>query len=337
MYPGISIIVCSYNGRNRILDTLISIINLETTDDLPLELLVIDNCSSDLTAEFVKNYLTNHCQNFPFKIIKETLPGLNFARIAGLSNAKYDWVLFCDDDNVLNKYYLINAQEIIKKYPFLGAIGGLGIAKVDIELPDWFEKYSHSYAVGSQGKTRGILPLGSSLYGAGLLIYKIPLLKLLNNGFKTIMSDRKAHTLSSGGDVEWCFLLQLMGFRIFYANELIFHHKILTERLEWSYYKKLKSGIASGAALLEPYQSLIRNPKFNFIDYLLVYLFKAFYINLVFAFKICKKMIRRNTTTINSLDLETLIIASKALSFRKNIFRSLKHFVIIKNQLNAPV
>ena len=337
LYTGISIIVCTYNGRNRILDTLISIINLEISSDLTFELLIIDNCSSDLTAEFVANYLLKNYPNFPYKIIKETEPGLNFARISGLRNSKYDWVLFCDDDNILNKYYLVYAQEIIKNYPNLGAIGGMGIVKAEIELPDWFEKYSHSYAVGPQSTTRGILPLGSSLYGAGLFIYKLPLLILLNNGFQTVMSDRKAQSLSSGGDVEWCFLLQLLGFRIFYANELVFNHKILKERLEWCYYKKLKSGIATGFALLEPYQSIIENPKIGIFNFFLNYLFKATYLHILYFYKILKKSINKKFTANIEFELGTLIIASKALSFRKNFIRTIIHFKATKSILNAIV
>ncbi len=335
MNTGISIIVCSFNGVNRILETLISIINLERTTDLPFELLLIDNCSTDFTAEFVDNYIKNEDPKLSYKIIKEEQAGLNYARITGLRYAIYDWVLFCDDDNILNKNYLINAFKIIYKYPNLGAIGGRGIAKADCDLPDWFEKYSHSFAVGPQGTDGGILPLGSSLYGAGLIIYKKPLLILLNTGFIPIMSDRKGQSLVSGGDVEWCYLLQIMGFRIFYANELIFHHKIQKERLEWSYYEKLKSGIASGVALLDPYQSIIKNPKAGIILYLVNYLFKATYLHIVYIFKIFKRTIYKECNANIEWKLGTLIIASKSLSFRKNIIRSFLHFIATKNILNA--
>jgi glycosyltransferase involved in cell wall biosynthesis len=332
---GISIVVCTFNGINRILDTLNSIINLESNLNLRFELLVIDNCSRDSTAEFVKHYLTITNIKIPFKIIVEAKSGLNFARITGLKNAKNDWVLLCDDDNILNKNYLTNALEIINKYPDLGAIGGKGIAKVDCDLPDWFDKYSHSFAIGPQGTQTGFLPLGSSLYGAGLFVNKKPLLMLFNTGFETIMSDRKGQSLSSGGDVEWCYLLQIMGFKLFYANELIFHHKIQKERLEWAYYEKLKSGIASGVALLEPYQSIIKNPKNGIIHFFVNYLFKAIYLNTIYAYKLLKKLFNKKYNANVEWRLGNLIIASKALSFRKNFIPSFLHFIAIKKILNA--
>lgn len=335
MKTGISIIVCTFNGLNRILDTLNSIINLESNLNLTFELLVIDNCSIDSTAEFVKHYLTNENTKIPFKIIVEAKSGLNYARITGLKNAKNDWVLLCDDDNILNKNYLTIALEIINKYPNLGAIGGKGIAKVDCDLPDWFDKYSHSFAIGPQGTQTGFLPMGSSLYGAGLFVNKKPLLMLFNTGFETIMSDRKGQSLSSGGDVEWCYLLQIMGFRLFYAKELIFHHKIQKERLEWAYYEKLKFGIASGVAFLEPYQSIIKNPKTRFIHFFVNYLFKASYLNIIYAYKIFKKSVNKKYNANVEWRLGTIIIASKALSFRTNFIRSFLHFIAIKKLLNA--
>ena len=335
MNIGISIVVCTFNGVNRIIDTLNSIINLESNLHLSFELLVIDNCSIDSTADFVKHYLTNANTKISFKIIIESKSELNYARITGLRHAKNDWVLFCDDDNILYKNYLINALKIINQNSNLGAIGGKGIAKVDCDLPDWFEKYSHSFAVGPQATQSGILPLGSSLYGAGLFVYKKPLLKLLNSGFETIMSDRKGITLSSGGDVEWCYLIQIMGFRLFYSNELIFNHKIQKERLEWAYYEKLKSSIASGVALLEPYQSIIKNPKTGVIHFFVIFLFKAIYLHLVYAYKILDKSINNKSISNTEWNLGTLIIASKALSFRKNFIRSFLHFIATKNILNA--
>ena len=247
---GISIVVCTFNGESRLKETLESIIKLKA--EFPWEVLVIDNNSRDKSSEISNLILSSY--SVDFRIISEPKPGLTFARWRGVAESKYDIILFCDDDNHLQEDFLIVGYEIFSKNPNCGILGSKGKKNILVKDPDWFERFSHSYAVGSLGKEDGAQPKGSYHYGASCFFKKVALEKLYELGFRSVLSDRTGSVLSSGGDVELCLAVQLLGFELWFDSRLVFDHFIEPHRLKWSYYLKLKEGIASSFPLLESYR-----------------------------------------------------------------------------------
>ena len=244
----ISIIVCTHNGKDRIEACLSSLIAQENPPEY--EVLVVDNASSDGTGDRVKTYLDSSFYFGAWKLIPEDKPGLLYARLAGLRAARYDWVLFCDDDNILYSDFLFQAQRVLSRDSEIGVVGSLGIPEFQGPKPDWFDRYASSYAVGAQIINQNQL---SHVYGACSIFLKKPLLRLFDRGFNPSISDRKGKQLSSGGDVEWCWLMQLMGYQVAYAAELRFTHQLPASRLTWAYYLRLKGGISGSAGLWSAY------------------------------------------------------------------------------------
>lgn len=250
---GVSIIVCTYNGEQRLPETLKYISEIQFAEEW--ELLVVDNASRDLTCRMVDDFLKNN-QQLQGRVITESQPGLSRARKRGWQNAKYDVVLFCDDDNWLGPDYLSIGFDLFKSNPKMGVLGGLGIPVSDSSFPDWFPEFSHSFAVGTNGKTSGKLERGAAHYGAGCFFLKEPLIHLESTQAQLILTDRKGNELVSGGDVELCFLVQLQGYEIWFEQSLKFRHFIPSRRLEWDYYLKLKKGIAASFPLLFSYKAI---------------------------------------------------------------------------------
>ncbi len=252
---GISIIICTYNGKKNIEKCINYIINQKINSEYLFELIIVDNASTDGTGELVSNYLSSKSNIlFCWHVIQEGHPGLNNARLAGLRKAQYEYILFCDDDNFLNKDYLQIGYDILYYNPNIGVLGGNGKPLYEVNPPEWFDKYAHSYALGPQSNHNGkITQYPAEVYGAGAFFKKEPLLKYFNSGFSSIMSDRTKNNLSSGGDVEWCYIVQLYGCDVWYDESLQFLHAITSQRLSWNYYISLKKGIASGSGSLLPY------------------------------------------------------------------------------------
>lgn len=328
---GISVVVCTYNGKDKLEATLQSIFQQKTNKELLWEVLVIDNASSDGTKDFCIELRNKLNFTGSFKVLLESNPGLNNARIKGLAESKYNWILFCDDDNHLFDNYVQNGFNIISKNDSIGALGGMGLPIFESEKPEWFDQYYHSYAVGTQNATNGrILSNNPEVYGAGCFFYKLALQKIFATGFQTIMSDRKGKSLSSGGDVEWCYLIHLMRYEIWFSDELKFHHLIPASRITWSYYLKLKSGIASGSALLFPYMFTFKNDKASSTLYLIKFLQKLLTYNFINFLHFSKIIFRKRKITNRSEELGYLILKAKAKSYRKNILMSLIHYKAIK-------
>ncbi|MCH7408649.1 glycosyltransferase family 2 protein [Belliella sp. DSM 111904] len=247
----ISIVVCTYNGSNRILPCLESIVNQEGNP--VFELIVVDNASNDETNSIVTNYLENYA-SINWSVIKEIKVGLKYARITGLKSALFDWVLFCDDDNILYNNFISNCTKFLNLDSNLGVLGSYGEPLFNSEKPVWFDKYSSSYALGSQLRSSEDIGNLNYVYGACSIYRKQPLLELLNSGYEPILGGRIGNTLSSGDDVEWCYLMQFLGFTVSFEESLKFYHVLNANRLTWDYYLKLKSGITSSAGVLEVYK-----------------------------------------------------------------------------------
>lgn len=247
----ISIVVCTHNGSTRIGPCLASLISQENPPEY--EILVVNNASSDGTGEMVKTYLGSSFPSEAWKVIQEEKPGLLYARLAGLWASRYEWVLFCDDDNVLFPDFLFQCQQFLSQNPGIGVLGSLGIPEFLGPKPDWFDRYFSSYAVGPQLRD----DLGGKhlvyVYGACSIYRKKPLLELFQKGFKPVLSGRKGKEMSAGDDVEWCWLMQLMGYKIDYSPKLQFTHQLPASRLTWEYYIRLKKGISGSAGLLSAY------------------------------------------------------------------------------------
>lgn len=323
---GISIVICTYNGKSRIASALDSIGQQKTS--FPVELLIVDNASTDGTAEFCSDYLKLNFEGFDWKVISESQPGLLHARIAGMKVSKYDWVLFCDDDNVLFPDFLTNAFEILEKDSSIGVLGSLGVPEIKGEKPDWFDQYAHSFAIGSQLQN---VPSSNQLihvYGACSIFKKKPILALLAKGFSPVMVDRKNEVLLSGGDVEWCWLMQLSGFKIEYSSELKFCHQIPQSRLTWEYYLRLKEGISNGAGLLYSYQYFFQFPDHSGWQFQMSYLKQLVKARLVF-FK--NYIMLGSKPKLPAQKLALAILKSQMNSFSVNRQDSYNHFLQLKN------
>jgi glycosyltransferase involved in cell wall biosynthesis len=337
MELGLSIIICTYNGKNRLGLVLNYINNLYIPNSLLCEVLIVDNASTDDTSTWVKNYILSRQLKFQIVLIKENNPGLNTARLTGAKHSRYDWLLFCDDDNLLSYDYIKVWFEVISTHKNLGAVGGRGIAVIKDTIPEWFNKYSHSYAVGPQLDKTGFVGLGSALYGAGLFVFKIPILNIVNVGFTMVMSDRESGKLTSGGDLEWCYLLQLAGLILYYDERLIFKHQIALTRLNWNYYFKLKSGIASGVGLLESYHFIFkRGYRSNFI-FMLHYLHQLAYSILIYYFNWIKLTIFNFNSMDNENRLSLRILKSKSFSYFSQFQSSCIHYKSLNNTFNATI
>lgn len=246
----ISIVVCTHNGKERIGPCLASLIGQENPPEY--EILVVDNASSDGTGEMVRTSLASFSAD-SWNVIYEEKPGLLNARLAGLRAARYDWVLFCDDDNVLFPDFLFQCQKVLSQNSRIGVLGSLGIPEFLGPKPDWFERYSSSYAVGPQLRDDQGGKYLVYVYGACSFYRKKPLLNLFKKGFKPVLSGRKGKEMSAGDDVEWCWLMQLKGYNVAYSPKLRFTHQLPASRLTWDYYLQLKRGISSSAGLLSTY------------------------------------------------------------------------------------
>ena len=100
--PLVSVIIPTYNGSKRIAKTLEAMINQDYEN---IEIIVVDDVSTDNTVEVCQNVLENSGRIF--NIIKRTKNGRQSAsRNTGLNAANGKYVIFIDHDDLAEKNFV---------------------------------------------------------------------------------------------------------------------------------------------------------------------------------------------------------------------------------------
>lgn len=246
---GVSIIICCYNSSKRLLPTLTHIARQKDTLEIPWEIIIIDNASTDNTfieANRIASLLKINCS---LRIIKEARQGLIYARQKGLAEAKFEFASFIDDDNWISENWVRNIYDLMMKNTQVGACGGSIEPEFESPAPSWFAKVKSSYAIGNQYHESGIMDfrIRNFLWGAGITIRKTAYKRLVDSGFKSFLTGRKGKSLSAGEDSELCLALQIAGYKLYYSEQLTLKHFIPSERLALTYCKKLYLGFGASS------------------------------------------------------------------------------------------
>jgi len=251
---GVSIVICCYNSSKVLQQTLKYIFQQKKTENIPWEIIVVDNASTDNTASLAKNlWVDNNCLA-SFTTVKENIPGLSAARQKGIETAKYEYVIFCDDDNRLEENFVRYTYEIMNNNKEIGILGGQSIAEFETLPKLWFKDWKSSYAIGRQSKKEGdITWTRGYVWGAAMVVRKEAWKKIKEKGFRSLLTDRKGNILSAGGDTEICYAVRNEGWKIWYDSRLRFKHYITSERMEWNYLRKLFRGFGNASAGLDEY------------------------------------------------------------------------------------
>ena len=257
MNIGVSVIICCYNSARRLPTTLKYLAKQEVESSILWEILVVDNASKDNTAEVV----TDLCQQLefpcPVRMVFEKTPGLTNARKAGISDSKYEFIVFCDDDNWLSPNYVSGAYSILVNNKQCGMAGTKISPEFETKKPKWFDSYTMYYSVGERSITTGdVTDSVGTILGAGMITRKSLWMNVYETNYTFLCVDRMKNSLSTGGDMEMCIIAQKLGYRIYYSNELSLKHFIPQERLTLKYLKRNAFGVGMFYVLINPYSYL---------------------------------------------------------------------------------
>lgn len=225
----ISIVLCCYNSASRIKKTLSSLYDAIINYPFDIEVILIDNNSTDNTKNIVNDFWNEiNNNNIPLMIFFEEKPGLANARYHGVMKSKHDIILFCDDDNWLQAEYIHSLPELLSN-DSIGAVGGRGIPFSNIPIPDWFFENLDAYACSTQK---------SHLYGASLVIRKEIIKDFYNNPISKNLVGRTGNNLDSGEDNLLGEYIKEKGYFL-YSNNIPFIHFMSENRLSLTYLYKL--------------------------------------------------------------------------------------------------
>lgn len=255
----LSVIICCYNSEKLITETLKHILQQKTPEKFNFEVILVDNNSKDNTTKVAKQLWGNASSKAQLKLVKERTPGLAHARKKGVANSTAAFLLFCDDDNLLDENYIFLSYSFLIKNKHVGAVGGQSKGVLEGNIPNWWHQEAHNYAVGQQSTISGDVSKRGFLWGAGLVIRKSILENLYAAGFSSLLLGRTGEKITSGDDSELCKWILIANYKLWYLDSLHFKHYITKERLTETYRIKIKKGQEASLVILDDYDWFIKN------------------------------------------------------------------------------
>ncbi len=114
--PPVSIVIANFNGRKYLDKCLFSLLNLNYPKN-SLEIILVDNGSSDDSVEFVKN------QYAQVTVIQNKVNNYCMANNLGIKASKNKYIAFINNDTYVDKNWLIELIRIIETDKEIGCVG----------------------------------------------------------------------------------------------------------------------------------------------------------------------------------------------------------------------
>jgi len=131
----LSIIICTRDRADSLVETLRSISQVAAPDHCGLELLVVDNGSTDHTRSVVESAVF---KNGVIRYVFEPKPGLSVARNRGVKEARGEIIVFTDDDVRVPPNWLVDLTYPIRSGRADAVAGGVLFPEhVRCELRAW--------------------------------------------------------------------------------------------------------------------------------------------------------------------------------------------------------
>lgn len=229
----VSIIICTYNRAESLKDTLNSINQLDI-DAYQVELLVVDNNSSDNTKDIVLNF--SQQSKFPTRYLFESQQGLSYARNRGIKKSQGQIILFTDDDVLPASSWLIKMKRSMDSYHCL-ACGGYIAPIWEGDKPKWLTERFYGY-LAVKTETRGPFRIEKNEelpFGANMGFRREAFDKY---GLFDTNRGRKGSNLASGEDGEFFQRMIDAGEHIYYFPDSHVQHKVESFRLKKNYFRR---------------------------------------------------------------------------------------------------
>lgn len=234
---GFSIVVCTHNGRARLLPTLEHLAALAVPEGCAVELIVVDNASTDGTASFVHTVWQQLGTPYPVAVIEERRPGKGYAVETGYDTAMNAYILTVDDDNWLDAQYLVVAAQLLKSDAGIGVLQGISEGVFEADPPSWVDAFKHLFIIGAPVAKTGYFPDGDFyVWGAGMVLLRADWAYLRGLGFEFLTS--KIQGKAAGEDTELGFALFLLGRKFYFSDALKYRHFMPADRVQWQKLQK---------------------------------------------------------------------------------------------------
>ncbi len=230
-----SVVIPTHNRAETLALTLQSVLAQRT--DVPYEVIVVDNNSTDSTRDVVASF----ARNAPVEVryVFEPVQGSSAARNAGIAAARGEVVAFLDDDVIAAPGWLAALADAYAQFPDAWCIGGRVTLQLPSPLPPWLvpldgpvASYLSQQDLGPE-VVRIEYPKG--LISANLSVRREVLERV--GGFCGRLG-RFGGQLLCGEDIELCHRIQQAGGEVYYCGAASVAHLVPSSRLTKAFFRR---------------------------------------------------------------------------------------------------
>lgn len=239
----LSVVICTYNPNVDILSPVLKALKIQSLPINNWELIIVDNNSSINSVQELE--IAWHTDS---KIVVEKNQGLAYARIRGVQEAKYELIVFIDDDNVADENYLQRCIEIQNSNNNLGIFGGKALPVFyKHQPPNWVVDFTGLLGCRDLGQNelrtqvvdnKVVAYPSFSPIGTGMCIRKTVFMlyvaEIRNDNFRQNLG-RKGKALTSGEDNDIVITALKNGWQVAYFPQLLINHLIPEKRTSKKY------------------------------------------------------------------------------------------------------
>ena len=232
----ITIAICTHNRAELLRDTLASLFAMDLTEGLHFDVLVVDNCSADESAQVTEEFSRKYPGLVNYHL--ESKLGLVYARNAAIQQAKGDIIAFVDDDIFFDPGWLQATAGMMTRYPGASCMAGRIVPLFESGRPHWLGddpawlNIEGLYGATKFGDAERMLVYPEHALGGNMVFRKEAFGKA---GLFDPALGRYGKSLLSKEESEFFVRMERAGLRTVYSPEAWVTHRIPPERAnkEW--------------------------------------------------------------------------------------------------------
>ncbi len=256
----VTILICTYNRADSLEAMLASLAALVIPPGLAVELVVVDNNSTDRTRAVCEAARTP----VPLRYIFEAQQGQNPALNRGLAETSGRLILFTDDDVDVDAGWLAAYGAAAARWPAAAYFGGRTLPRWEAAPPRWFAEHSTTHLACIEVYSDAGLeekPLPAGVAGANMAIRRAALHGL---AFDPALGPDGTETVRCG-EVELIGQIRQRGGGGMHVPGALIHHRTPARRMTEAYVRQWFKG--DGIAEVRRQQVVRTNPWFGVSRY----------------------------------------------------------------------
>ena len=168
----VSVVICTWNRAELLAQTLERLTAVSVPSNIVWEVIVVNNNCTDSTDDVISLF----AERLPLRRVFEATPGLSHARNSALRQARGQWVLFTDDDVLVEREWIGACVEVARRFPEAAVIGGpidpWFVVPPDPALIEAFPIAGRGFCGLDRGPRERVLNDDEDVYGANMAFKK---------------------------------------------------------------------------------------------------------------------------------------------------------------------